>query len=358
MASISSRGGFQTLPADIIGLMSDNQFMAPEDLCTWSKVNRECRAVVAEVQRQKPAYVQRRLLHKRGVERQLEEIRERKRRLAAPAAPAEPHENAEEERTVAHLNILRERSHLPGPPPSARSICERVQQVLGGARLPLDHPLFNVIDMEQWNLLRPGRLPDGSLPHRPWPHRPLPEGTAALLSQPCPIFRDKRIDETHICVDPPTTVGGQRFTLNQMQRFAEHSRGNQVLFSIDRDLRNTPGPEAPCFLLKTCLPGTKGKTYQEQLEVLKRYPEYREATLPQVLFASIMEYIRSGTRPFDNELVRTSTTGGVGSVVFGGFGDGWPSVSSYDHYDEINNLGLAVVRRPGPDGSSPVLGPR
>ncbi|HSX10841.1 MAG TPA: hypothetical protein VLF94_03900 [Chlamydiales bacterium] len=151
--------------------------------------------------------------------------------------------------------------------------------------------------------------------------------------------------------------------MNRILHFAEHNRGNQIRLNIywDRilqELGDVPIPAGQLFLLKTCLPGTKNKTYEEQLEVLREHPEYMEATLLQVLVASLMEYIRSGganTRLFEEEYARTSTTVDNWRLVFGGFGSGWPGVRyCVDGYAPAY-VGLAVVLRRA--GGSPAPGP-
>jgi hypothetical protein len=76
-----------------------------------------------------------------------------------------------------------------------------------------------------------------------------------------------------------------------------------------------------------------------------------EATLPQVLVASLMEYIRSGgakTSLFEEEYARTSTTVDNWRLAFGGFGfgSGWSSVGSNDDDSANGDFGLAVVLRP------------
>jgi hypothetical protein len=117
-----------------------------------------------------------------------------------------------------------------------------------------------------------------------------------------------------------------------------------------QQLGDTPIPDGQYLLLKTYLPGTKEKTYQEQLEVLNRHPEYRQATFLEVLVGSFMEYIRSGgakTRLFEGECVRSSTTVDNRRLAFGGLGGSWPAVHYFsDNASPFSFLGLAVVLRP------------
>jgi hypothetical protein len=340
---------FQTFPNAMKGMVLT--YLAPSDLGALSQVCRDLHNLISHAQAREPAYVQRMLtayqspahalgsLSQRPALRQLDEnIRELEGRLgqireAWHAASGEHRDPAEERAIVGHLNTLRA-SRLPP---------QRIIDLV----LEYYQPLSNVIDTNQWNV-RIGRVPN----------RSLLSGTETLLSQPCSIFHGKTIGETHICIDIPPTVDGQPLTLNRIRHFAEHHRGNRIHLNIywDRileELGDVPIPAGQCLLLKTCLPGTKSKTYEEQIEVLERHPEYTLATLPQVLVASLMEYIRSGgakTRLFDDEDARTSTTVGNWRLVFWGFGSGWPCVYDVDDGDADNAIGLAVVLRSG--GSS------
>jgi hypothetical protein len=285
------------------------------------------------------------------LDQNIHELEERLRliREAQLAAPDEHRDPTDEIAIEEGLNTLRA-SRLPNDQ-FPRRVIDLVMDYYQ------DHPTHRTpsrtIDTRQWNALI-GQVPK----------RPLLAGTETLLSQPCSLFHGKNKDETHVCIDIPPTVDGQPLTLNWILHFAEHNRGNRIRLNIywDRvlqELGNVPIPAGQCLLLKTCLPGTKGETYQRQREVLDRHPEYMEAALPQVLVASLMEYIRSGgakTRLFEEECARTSTTVDNWRLAFGGFGSGWPGVYALDDGTALDIIGLAVVLRSG--GSSPVLGPR
>lgn len=348
----------ETLPREIEPMVF--ACLATRDLCALSTACKDLHQSILRVQAREPAYVQRVLTayqspaHPLGSASQrpdLDSLDEKIRRFeirlgqireAQRAAPDEDSDHSEEIAFERKLNTLRA-SRLP-----PRRIIDLV--------LEYYHPLSNVIDTKQWNVLI-GQVPN----------KPLLLGTEDLLRQPCSIFHGKTKGETHVCVDIPPTVDGQPLTLNRILHFVEHNRGNLLSLTIHLGeiivvLGDTPIPAGQCLLLKTCLPGTKNKTYQDQLEVLRGHPEYMVATLPQVLVASLMEYIRSGgakTRLFDEEYARTSATigrsRGRSRLSFGGSSFEWPCVSYGDDDDAINTDGLAVVLRPG--GSSPVLGP-
>jgi hypothetical protein len=348
------QGNLQTFPGD----MQETLFthLTTGDLCALSGACRGLHALISSVRAREPAYVQRMLTayqspahvlgsqsqrpalgelddNIRGLEGRLRQIREARR-----AAPGEHRDPAEEIRIERHLNTLRA-SRLP-----SRSIIDLA--------LAYSHPLSDVIDTKQWNVLI-GQVPN----------RPLSPHIKTLLGQSSFIFPDLTINETHVCIDIPPTVDGQPLTLNRLRHFAEHNRGNRIPLNIHwdeilRELGDVPIPAGQCLLLKTCLPDTKGKTHRQQLEVLNRHPEYMEATLSQILVASLMEYIRSGgakTRLFEEEYARTSTTVGNLRLDFGGFGSFWPGVDIGADDGVRDSLGLAVVVRPG--GGSPVLGP-
>lgn len=202
-----------------------------------------------------------------------------------------------------------------------------------------------MIDTQQWNALI-GKVP----------HRPSPPGIEAFLRRPCSLFSGKTNGEAHVWIDIPPTVDDQPLTLNRMRHFAARNRANPICLNIYFEtiierLGDVPIPEDWYGLLRTCLPGTKNKTFQEQLEVLARHPEYMAATFPQVLVASLMEYIRSGgakTRLFEEEYAYTSTIVDGGHIGFGSVDfAGWPRVVSFGDFLGANlHLGLAVVLRP------------
>ena len=354
-APIPAPKGLQGLPFDTQEELFNR--LTTRDLCALSKACRGLHKSISIVQAREPAYVQRVLTayqspthvlgsasqrpaldqldqNIRGLEARLRRIREAQR-----AAPDEHHDHSEEIAIEGQLNTLRT-SRLP-----PRRIIDLV--------LEYYQPLSNVIDTKQWNILI-GQVPN----------KPLLPGTETLLSQPCSVFHGKTKDETHVCVVIPSTVDGQPITLNRILHFAEHNRGNRIHLNIYwnrilQELGDVPIPADQYLLLKTCLPGTKSKTHREQLEVLRGYLEYMEASLPQVLVPVLMEYIRSGgakTRLFEEEYARTSTTVDNRRLAFGGLGSGWPGVYyTGADFHAVGHFGLAVVLRSG--GSSPVLGP-
>ncbi len=329
------------------------------DLCALSKAGKSLHKSISKVQArelayvrvltayQSPACVQRPALSEldgriRGLEERLRQTREAPDEHRDPVA-----EEIAIERGLNTLQVSRlPHDHFP------RRVIDLVMDYCQHGLTQRTPSTAHAIDTRQWNILI-GQVSN----------KPLLPGTEDFLSQPCSIFHGKTRDETHVCIDIPPTVDGQPLTLNRILHFAEHNRGNRIHLNIywDRilqELGDISIPAGQFFLLKTCLPGTKNKTYQEQLEVLREHPEYMEATLPQVLVASLMEHIRSGgakTRLFEEEYARTSTTVNNWRLVFGGFGSGWPRVDYSGAVIARDSIGLAVVLRPG--GSSPVLGP-
>ena len=123
-----------------------------------------------------------------------------------------------------------------------------------------------------------------------------------------------------------------------------------------------PIPSGWFLMLKTCLEGTKNKTYPEQEKMLKEFNketgiEHRLPSFMEAAVSMLMEYIcseDSNTRLFSDEYTRTSNTLDGFLLVVGSFGPGGPIVlDSYDDY-AYDNFGLALVR---PCGSSPAHSP-
>ena len=283
------------------------------------------------------------------------ETRLRQIRQEPQAAAAAPRNPAEEVAIQKALNFHR-LSRLPNDQ-MPQSVLDIFTGFLDNPRRTIRFTLpeypSRAIDTNQWNALIGVA-----------PIRPLPIGTEAGLHQPCSIFPGKTKSETHLCIDIPPTLNGAPLTLNRILQIAEHNSGNQIHVNIPwsrilQELGETPIPAGPYTLLKTCLPDTKNKTHDAQLQELAKHPEYMEATLMQVLVASLLEYIRSGeakTRLFEGEYVRTDTVVGGYRIIFGRFGSDRPCVSGRGVADAHGYIGLAVVLRPG--GSSLVLGPR
>jgi hypothetical protein len=189
----------------------------------------------------------------------------------------------------------------------------------------------------------------------PTPQLEIPPALRARLSEPCPIFPGRKVEDTHILVDPRVQRNGRPVTFGEFIELAGRARGNPIRLNIGLrrildELKDKPIPSEPYLLLKTCLSGTKSKNRAAQREVLAQHPQHREATNPEVVFAALMEYIQSGqskTRLFYNEYARSSTELSNGWIVdFGGFGAGWPGID-FDGADDFagDDFGLAVVLR-------------
>jgi len=194
---------------------------------------------------------------------------------------------------------------------------------------------------------------------------PVPPDIQAKLLRPCPVFKGKTVGETHVLYYIPLEVDAEPLTLNRFLAYIQNTKngGKSIKLNIYhwKKLLKTYGdmPLTPGWflMLKTCLPGTKNKTYPEQQAVLKEFqrtnPKYREPNGVEAAVSILMEYIQSGdsdTRLFIDEYTRTSDVlKGYGWIV-GCFTPSGPFVL-YDHHDEPNvYIGLSMVL---PCGSSP-----
>lgn len=351
-------------------LSTEDTYLASRVCRAWNHHIKACQPIhnagcmalgtreLAAYRSQEPELVEGRVTAQERIDNRINVIKQRLRNIQQNQ-PADAAPNPE---PIALQKTL---DHLSAPVPTSAQFSENVLALIGEygdstsslRSVPRQQPL-TAIGTADWN-----RFIGKTEPHS------FPLDTKKRLCQPCSVFPGKTLGDQHIVVDIPPLIDGQPLTLKRLIHYAQHPQngGKAIKLNVCWDkilevLGDKPIQPGQYFLLKTCLPGTKGKTHPQQLEVLNRLkktnPEYCEAALIEVVVPALMEYIRSGDndiRLFLNEYARTSTIVGNWRLAFGGFGSGWPNVvhdrddKAYDH------IGLAVVLRPG--GSSPVLGP-
>jgi len=189
---------------------------------------------------------------------------------------------------------------------------------------------------------------------------PSPSNIGAILARRCPVFGNilsKIVGETHALTYIPPEVDGEPLTLNRFMDYIKNVKngGKPIELNIRwKEILETCGdqpiPSGWFLMLKTCLPGTKSKTYAEQQAILKEFqktnPEYRELHFMVAAVSILIEYIQSGdsdTRLFSDEYTRTSDVLKDWHLGFGGFGPGGPFVGRYNDDNATGLLGLSVV---------------
>jgi len=198
---------------------------------------------------------------------------------------------------------------------------------------------------------------------------PKPPNIDAILASRCPVFPllGKTVGETHGLYYIPPKVDGQSLTLRRFMTYIRNTKnsGNPIKLNIywEKILEtygDQPLPSGWFLMLKTCLPGTKNKTYPEEQAVLNEFrqtnPKYRE--LHPILGAActLLEYVQSGdsdTRLFSDEYARSGTILEGRHLDFGGFGPGGPRVRNRCDDCAYGSIGLGLVL---PCGSSPAIG--
>jgi len=262
---------------------------------------------------------------------------------AAQPMPANAHTNQTLRQMKKTLNTLKA-STLPNDrfPPHVLNLIAEYAPV--GQSFHPEYPLTS-FSPDKWTRFI-GRVQHAS---------PRPD-IGAILASPCRAFPGKTKGETHVLTYIPPEVDGQPLTLNRFMAYIQHAKngGKPIRLNIYwqeilKTYGDQPLPSDWFLVLKTCLPGTKDKTYPEQQAALKEFqktnPEYRELHPVIAAVSIIMEYIQSGdsdTRLFSDEWTRTpEVLQGRFRLDFGGFGPGGPG------------LGLGVVL---PCGNPPAIG--
>ena len=187
----------------------------------------------------------------------------------------------------------------------------------------------------------------------------LPSDMAAILDGPCPFWPDQLVQDTHLLVLIPATVGGVPLTLNLLGELIKHPRngGHKTEYRYYHErIKAQIGAESPLrsywiLMTRDVLPGSRSKRYADQKELVAGYAS-REGVpyaLPSVLEAAtaiLMHHAREGERLFGNHL-QTYTrcqevVDGRDPTVVGGFESSGLVVRN-NHYVLLN--GVACCRK-------------
>jgi len=131
---------------------------------------------------------------------------------------------------------------------------------------------------------------------------PLPPDINAILKGPCPIWPDKKVEETHVLVLIPQTVNGKPLTLTSLEELVQRPRQREAIKYAYLNLGQYTDPPAPpahwVLMSKDVLPGSRSKSYRDQQTLVNSYRQKAPYEVPSVLDATVcifMEYFRSGT---------------------------------------------------------------
>ncbi len=182
---------------------------------------------------------------------------------------------------------------------------------------------------------------------------PLPSNIDQILMGPCPIWPDKKVHETHLLTLIPKTVNGTPLTLKNLGELVQKPlQGNATQyrsFSLG-EYSDTPVPASHWILMsRDVIPNSRKKSYKDQQTLAQGCTGY---AIPSVLGAAVaifMEYVRSGTRLYNNNpWTYTSCQEQYNKnwqLVVGGFAPGGLHVSDYYVVGGTEGLGVGVSRK-------------
>lgn len=192
---------------------------------------------------------------------------------------------------------------------------------------------------------------------------PLPANIDEILNEPCPIWRGKKIRETHVLTLLPQTVEGELLTVDHLHKLRSEYKLAPVRYSEAPALSGPSVSKSYWFLMtKDVLPDTRGKKYDVQLSELRRYRDYRVPTILEATAVVVTQYAKTkkGIYPTDTftrcqeQILNFEKK--IGAAIIGGFTpdvrviNGRPEPSGFhvsgDNNDaQRENTGLAAVRR-------------
>jgi len=190
---------------------------------------------------------------------------------------------------------------------------------------------------------------------------PLPPDINAILKGPCPIWSDKKIEETHVLVLIPQAINGKPLNLKNLGELVQYPRQREATQYAYLDLGQYTDPPAPpahwVLMTKDVLPGSRSKSYAEQQALVHSYRQKAPYEIPSVLDATVcifMEYFRSGNYLYGEKpwtFTRCQEKYNANwQLVVGGFVPGGLSVHNFYYYD-CDHCGVGGLRK------FPAIGP-
>lgn len=184
---------------------------------------------------------------------------------------------------------------------------------------------------------------------------PLPKDIEAILNQPCPFSKNKKIKvkDTHMLVLIPKIVNGEELSLNTLGELIgdPKNRGNPThYYSYSSDVEEMHGNTAVeqshwVLMTRDVILGSKGKTYDAQKNLIPKQQGY---SLPKAIEAAVcisMEYVSSGTKLYGiNTYTRcVEQTYSQSPVYIGDFGLNGFQIQAYS--SNYYFCGVAALRR-------------
>lgn len=218
---------------------------------------------------------------------------------------------------------------------------------------------------------------------------PLPEDILEILKSPCPYWKEKKVEETHILVLIPQTINGKSLTLNTIKKITKSPQGGghrpRYCNSYDRFVESEFGDEPISssywiLMTKKLLPNSRimikhrenrsffyessdihEKKYSERQAFLKK--PYVAPHALEVVTAILMHYTKNGEELYNADtrlerlpsyesksiLISCQEKDSTGRHLMVGWSDGYQVMRCFH--------GLSVLIDEGPnDGYNPVPG--
>ena len=138
---------------------------------------------------------------------------------------------------------------------------------------------------------------------------PLPPDIDKILQGPCPIWPDKRVQDTHLLTLIPTTVNGRPLSLDSLSELIERPQGGGHATKYrfyNNDVKKELGSQSPpkatwALMTKDVIPGSRRKSYEDQKELVRSLSSRigLPYELPRALEAAVsilMHHIKRGER--------------------------------------------------------------
>ncbi|MBI3211744.1 MAG: hypothetical protein HYZ47_03560 [Simkania negevensis] len=137
----------------------------------------------------------------------------------------------------------------------------------------------------------------------------LPADIATILASPCPIWSDKKIQETHVLILVPAKVNGEPLTLESLEKLVKNPKeGNATQYrSFFPGKNEQASVEQNTWVLLTnnILPGSVDQSYNKQVTLVNELAKKAGAPyeVPQLIVVAVslfVHYVRSGELLYAN----------------------------------------------------------
>lgn len=182
----------------------------------------------------------------------------------------------------------------------------------------------------------------------------LPAMTFEELNEPCPIWKDKKVKETHLLMLIPKGVSLQSFAkmIQESTLKDKSTYGPPLRYPGDETMSQSQSEWV--LLTKKVIPeSVKKSNYHEKLKLLPQEEDYDGQSLLQTVISALMYRAKNGKQLFESTYRRSVVVNWSGYRKFYDVGD-------YQHGLRIDlnvneEVGLAAVRKLQVAGTCPLL---